>query len=136
MRLNNYDVRQHFHVLGRAGAGKALPDDPPINTVGCWRTMADIRVGDRISMPDGTSAWVDGVFPQGELDIYRVTFEDGRTSEACPEHLWEVFGARSVGMSGASPGLMRTREIGERSEEHTSELQLLMRISYAVLCLK
>src|SRR3546814_4350667 len=30
----------------------------------------------------------------------------------------------------AAPGL------GERSEEHTSELQSLMRISYAVFCLK
>src|SRR3546814_5060535 len=28
------------------------------------------------------------------------------------------------------------REGGERSEEHTSELQSLMRISYAVFCLK
>src|SRR3546814_2830148 len=28
------------------------------------------------------------------------------------------------------------RSIGERSEEHTSELQSLMRISYAVFCLK
>src|SRR3546814_8658311 len=28
------------------------------------------------------------------------------------------------------------RELGERSEEHTSELQSLMRISYAVFCLK
>src|SRR3546814_9784266 len=28
------------------------------------------------------------------------------------------------------------RETGERSEEHTSELQSLMRISYAVFCLK
>src|SRR3546814_7036656 len=28
------------------------------------------------------------------------------------------------------------RESGERSEEHTSELQSLMRISYAVFCLK
>src|SRR3546814_1746046 len=28
------------------------------------------------------------------------------------------------------------RDIGERSEEHTSELQSLMRISYAVFCLK
>src|SRR3546814_4232503 len=27
-------------------------------------------------------------------------------------------------------------ELGERSEEHTSELQSLMRISYAVFCLK
>src|SRR3546814_7595815 len=30
----------------------------------------------------------------------------------------------------------RGREILERSEEHTSELQSLMRISYAVFCLK
>src|SRR3546814_6299576 len=29
-----------------------------------------------------------------------------------------------------------TGEIGSRSEEHTSELQSLMRISYAVFCLK
>src|SRR3546814_4079534 len=29
-----------------------------------------------------------------------------------------------------------TMPLGERSEEHTSELQSLMRISYAVLCLK
>src|SRR3546814_3877968 len=28
------------------------------------------------------------------------------------------------------------RRIGQRSEEHTSELQSLMRISYAVFCLK
>src|SRR3546814_9641082 len=30
----------------------------------------------------------------------------------------------------------RRAEEGERSEEHTSELQSLMRISYAVFCLK
>src|SRR3546814_7503500 len=30
----------------------------------------------------------------------------------------------------------RSNEIGSRSEEHTSELQSLMRISYAVFCLK
>src|SRR3546814_5049213 len=28
------------------------------------------------------------------------------------------------------------RDVGQRSEEHTSELQSLMRISYAVFCLK
>src|SRR3546814_6461720 len=35
--------------------------------------------------------------------------------------------------SAGLPGLVRT---GHRSEEHTSELQSLMRISYAVFCLK
>src|SRR3546814_3199731 len=33
-------------------------------------------------------------------------------------------------------GKLRTVDVGERSEEHTSELQSLMRISYAVFCLK
>src|SRR3546814_5891512 len=33
-------------------------------------------------------------------------------------------------------GLLRNFLRGERSEEHTSELQSLMRISYAVFCLK
>src|SRR3546814_8922389 len=32
--------------------------------------------------------------------------------------------------------LLQRAEIGFRSEEHTSELQSLMRISYAVFCLK
>src|SRR3546814_10648167 len=38
----------------------------------------------------------------------------------------------------APPGQMRLRSLPQqaRSEEHTSELQSLMRISYAVFCLK
>src|SRR3546814_5226340 len=36
-----------------------------------------------------------------------------------------------------NPGNIGSSErVGERSEEHTSELQSLMRISYAVFCLK
>src|SRR3546814_8337974 len=34
------------------------------------------------------------------------------------------------------PGAERASAVGARSEEHTSELQSLMRISYAVFCLK
>src|SRR3546814_4916987 len=41
---------------------------------------------------------------------------------------------RCVRRQGRDPGLRRDDE--ERSEEHTSELQSLMRISYAVFCLK
>src|SRR3546814_4377693 len=36
----------------------------------------------------------------------------------------------------APPGVNSSRPVSPRSEEHTSELQSLMRISYAVLCLK
>src|SRR3546814_5357911 len=40
---------------------------------------------------------------------------------------------RTIGARGAPGGGSRA---GRRSEEHTSELQSLMRISYAVFCLK
>src|SRR3546814_2462307 len=45
---------------------------------------------------------------------------------------------RSVGVAGPECGLGFLDECiaGGRSEEHTSELQSLMRISYAVFCLK
>src|SRR3546814_2251319 len=53
----------------------------------------------------------------------------------------------NIDLPGERPGLIPSREWkqatrgepwhrGERSEEHTSELQSLMRISYAVFCLK
>src|SRR3546814_4463115 len=50
-------------------------------------------------------------------------------------------GAREDGLPrGLGPGRRPARRAGEdailRSEEHTSELQSLMRISYAVFCLK
>src|SRR3546814_1858136 len=37
---------------------------------------------------------------------------------------------------GAGSKLKKAADLGIRSEEHTSELQSLMRISYAVFCLK
>src|SRR3546814_4724376 len=40
---------------------------------------------------------------------------------------------RTVEIATVEPGLLGR---GEKSEEHTSELQSLMRISYAVFCLK
>src|SRR3546814_8650428 len=42
----------------------------------------------------------------------------------------------SAGVLGRDCGGHRATGLEERSEEHTSELQSLMRISYAVFCLK
>src|SRR3546814_4910074 len=43
--------------------------------------------------------------------------------------------ARTDPQSGNSDIAALERQLGDRSEEHTSELQSLMRISYAVFCL-
>src|SRR3546814_4750456 len=64
-----------------------------------------------------------------------VLHRDGRmiVSAACPRPL---SGRTSRSMrSKASSAVLATR-CSTRSEEHTSELQSLMRISYAVFCLK
>src|SRR3546814_1779566 len=47
-------------------------------------------------------------------------------------NLAQLGGARFPGANTAVPSFLKTY----RSEEHTSELQSLMRISYAVFCLK
>src|SRR3546814_4368966 len=45
--------------------------------------------------------------------------------------------ARAAGSQGMAGGqAIDCESVGVRSEEHTSELQSLMRISYAVFCLK
>src|SRR3546814_10706674 len=59
-------------------------------------------------------------------------FNDGRNAIA---FFNEYVGERALGMV-ADDDLTLSRTEYVRSEEHTSELQSLMRISYAVFCLK
>src|SRR3546814_9676279 len=54
------------------------------------------------------------------------------SARTCSMAAWSVFEEVAQRASATSPRPSSNR----RSEEHTSELQSLMRISYAVLCLK
>src|SRR3546814_2705176 len=56
-------------------------------------------------------------------------------SAAQPDVGARAGGAEEEGRSGSGVAAP-TAAVGRRSEEHTSELQSLMRISYAVFCLK
>src|SRR3546814_9325486 len=66
-----------------------------------------------------------------ELSELRVTFaiDEGRVDDALHTLLPGVEG-------GQVNTQLVVQEVALRSEEHTSELQSLMRISYAVFCLK
>ena len=70
------------------GLGKAQPLDARVLTPDGWRKMGEIRVGDLVIGSDGRSTRVTGVYPQGEREVFRVTFSDGATTECCDEHLW------------------------------------------------
>src|SRR3546814_6885347 len=64
----------------------------------------------------------------GTIDDYRLSFESGERMEG-------RFLVTRLDYSGDYNG-ERQYVLSLRSEEHTSELQSLMRISYAVICLK
>jgi replicative DNA helicase len=77
-------------VAGRPSMGKAQPLDARVKTRTGWKAMGDVQVGDALASIDGAPSIVTGVFPQGERQVYRVTFSDGRSTECCAEHLWRV----------------------------------------------
>src|SRR3546814_3368547 len=79
----------------------------------------------------GPSAWFE--HPASVLDICFRYDAVGHFIRGRKEA--EVSGERSV-RAAVSTSFSLRRSISKRSEEHTSELQSLMRISYAVFCLK
>jgi replicative DNA helicase len=78
-------------VAGRPSMGKAQPIDSRIKTPSGWSEMGALQVGDAVASIDGAPSIVTGVFPQGVRQVYRITFSDGRSTEACAEHLWRVY---------------------------------------------
>src|SRR3546814_5154250 len=77
------------------------------------------------------STRTDTLFP------YTTLFRSASAADAGPIGAAARFARRADGISGARPLLVSGgNRSPDRSEEHTSELQSLMRISYAVFCLK
>ena len=77
-------------LAARPSMGKAQPLDSKVLTRRGWTCMGSLRVGDELASIDGRESRVVGVFPQGEREVYRIEFSDGRTAECCLEHLWRV----------------------------------------------
>lgn len=72
------------------GLGKAQPLDAKILTPSGWKTMGEMTIGSQVINSQGKASRVVGVYPQGEKEIFRVTFSDGSSAECCDEHLWLV----------------------------------------------
>jgi ATP-dependent DNA helicase RecG len=100
----------HRLLQGEVGSGKAQPLDALVLTPGGFRPMGTIHVGDEVVTPSGELAPVDGVFPQGERDVWRLMLSDGSSVECDDEHLWLV-GDDGIWERGADPLVLTTREI-------------------------
>lgn len=86
-------ARQEKKGLGMFGTrrfGKALLDSELIYTPHGPKKIGFADIGDIIYGDDGKLTTVVGVYPQGFVDMYKVTFEDGRSIVCCGQHQWKV----------------------------------------------
>ena len=116
-------------ISGRR-VGKAQPLDEPILTPDGWKPMGEIQVGDYVIGADGKPKQVNGVYPQGRKNVYKITFSNDTWTRACGEHLWQVKGRRD---SPHRPyRVINTLNLKPREKGHTaSGIQLCEPIEVA-----
>jgi len=109
------DMRTHLLVFGSTGAGKALRNNEWIHTPNGWKKNIELRVGDFVSTPNGTSSKIIGIYPQGEKTLWKLSFEDGRSIKVSEDHLWEIHQKTSDNDFNNSTGeVVSTLEIQNR----------------------
>lgn len=77
-------------MFGTRRFGKALLDSELIYTPHGSKKIGFADIGDIIYGDDGKLTTIVGVYPQGFVDTYKVTFEDGRSVVCCGHHQWKV----------------------------------------------
>lgn len=70
--------------------GGPLRADQRVVTPEGWVEIGNLRLGDTVFGPDGRPTEVLGVFPQGNLDLYRMKFSDGTEVLCDGTHRWTV----------------------------------------------
>lgn len=77
-------------MFGTRRFGKALLNSELIYTPHGSKKIGFADIGDIIYSDDGKLTTIVGVYPQGFVDTYKVTFEDGRSVVCCGQHQWKV----------------------------------------------
>lgn len=84
--------RGHFLMRSAPSeTGKAIPNDTIIPTPNGFKRVGEIKVGDYLYDREGKPTKVTAVFPQGEKEVWEITFKDGRKAKCCEEHLWSYY---------------------------------------------
>lgn len=87
---DNSPVADKFMIVadGSIRSGKSQPYWAKIYTPDGYKSMGDIQVGDYVLDRYGKPTKVLGIFPQGKLPVYKITFHDGSVSYSSRDHLW------------------------------------------------
>lgn len=95
------------------GPGKLQPKSLMIDNSFGQVEFGSLRAGDPVFAEDGSETEVIGVFEQGVVPVYRVTFDDGSSTLCGAEHLWKVQG-RTERRLGLGWSVLTTAEIIRR----------------------
>ena len=87
---DDLDSKRRRDEIARVTNGYAQPLHAKLLTPRGWKRMGDIEVGDEVIGGDGRPTPVVDVHPRGEMDIYRVSLNDGTYTHCTSDHLWSV----------------------------------------------
>jgi hypothetical protein len=90
-------------------------------------------VGDAVINSQGRWSSVIGVYPQGNKEIYRVTFTDGSSTECCADHLWltQKHWERSEKRPGSVKPLHQIREERASKQENNHFIPMVKPVEFA-----
>lgn len=107
-----------FLFSGSTGTGKALIDSAKIPV---WtedgrvriKNNGDLQEGDFVFDEHGNPTEVKAVFPQGDLEVWKVYLQDGRVVLCCDAHMWTVADV-SDSQAGCHWEVLTTEQILQR----------------------
>jgi len=87
------ESRKELEICCSRQIGKALRSKETVITPHGKTEIGLLEEGDYVIGSDGKPSEVIGVYPQGKMDMYKVTFTDGSSVDCSRNHLWTVKGA-------------------------------------------
>jgi len=100
-------------AIGWPGKGKRIDVNSMIATPSGWKKYGEVKVGDSVVGRNGRPCSVTGVYNRSMGKAYKITFNDGTSAIADPDHLWSVYcGTR--GMKRGNLVTLTTQEILDR----------------------
>jgi len=90
-KLCDIGLTFHYQIwAAEMGTGKLGRLTTPILTPTGWTMMGELTVGSRLIDPSGGTCKVISLHPQGQKEVFKVTFTDGSSTDCGAEHLWRV----------------------------------------------
>ncbi len=66
------------------------PLDAKVLTPTGWKLMGELKIGDYVIARDGYPTKILNIYPKGIKSVFKISTEDGSTTECCEDHLWKT----------------------------------------------